>query len=485
MARTISYQVGVLGLGRIIAYLVMFCVPIVNVRALSVHDYGIYRQFWLLFETIAAVLVMAFPNSLLYYFPRAGDKKAKTVYLTQTLVYLMFAGLASCVVYGLLHVILGEGLGGVVKQFFWRLCFFSLFMIVSQCMDRLFIAERQVERQSIYHVSASALQAIVIVLVSWFTRSVELLVWALLAVAAAKFAVTVLYVGAQYRPSLRSISRRSMKDQLSYAIPLGLAAVVLTLFAQTDKYIITHYMGAGAFAVYSIGAMQLPFVDLIRSSITNVTFPLMAEYQKEERYDEILGLWRRATLRTAVLFFPIFVFLEIAAKPFITILFRETYAAAVPVFMIYLLLFLRSTIETGSVIMVFKKNAFLFKVNVIAFVANVILSVAMYKQFGRLGVPFATVIVAYLMNALNVVKAGQLLDVPVLKLMPWLGLLKRLGVALVPGVLLYLVYQRIVVDDVIELAVTGMAYFGVYLAAAFGLRYITVREIRAMFGKTG
>ena len=53
----------------IVAYLVMFCVPLVNVRALSVYDYGIYRQFWLIFETIAAVLVMAFPNSLLYYFP--------------------------------------------------------------------------------------------------------------------------------------------------------------------------------------------------------------------------------------------------------------------------------------------------------------------------------------------------------------------------------------------------------------------------------
>lgn len=124
-----------------------------------------------------------------------------------------------------------------------------------------------------------------------------------------------------------------------------------------------------------------------------VTFsPLMAEYQKKGDLQGILELWRRATLKIAVLFFPIFVFLELSAKPFIRILFPDEYVAATGVLMIHLLIVLRSTVATTTVLMVFKKNAFMFKVNAFASATHVVFTVLMYKQFGWLGVPSATVI---------------------------------------------------------------------------------------------
>ena len=63
----------------------------------------------------------------------------------------------------------------------------------------------------------------------------------------------------------------SIKEQFSYALPLGLSSIVLLLFTHTDKYIITHYRGSSAFAIYSVGAFQVPFVNIIRGSVTNIT----------------------------------------------------------------------------------------------------------------------------------------------------------------------------------------------------------------------
>lgn len=483
MKRSLSYQVGILTLSRTLAYGVMFFVPIVNVRALSVHDYGVYRQFWLLFETISAVFIMSFPNSLFYYLPRSDSRREKSVYVIQTVVFLAAMGVLSWSVYLVMEATLGAGLGGVVRRFLWRLCLFTLFMMVSRYMDNLFVAERQVERQSIYHFISNTAQAVMVMLVSWYTRSVDDLIWALSLFALAKFVFTLAYTQAVYRPSLADISMSSIREQLSYALPLGMASISLLLLSQTDKYVITHYLGSAGFAVYSVGAFQLPVVNIVRGSVTNITFPLMARYQKEGRYHDIVELWQRATLKTAVIFYPLFIFLELCARPFIEILFTRKYSAAVPVFAIYLLLFFRSTVETGSVIMVFKKTGFLFKVYLVGFLANVTLSIIFFEEFGRLGVPAATVLVIYCTNLANIMRASRLLQVSFLHILPWRKLGSLVLISLAPGLLLYFFDRFSPVDTLAELAAAGVAYMGIYGLIAYRLGFVGWGDIKSILGR--
>ena len=267
-------------------------------------------------------------------------------------------------------------------------------------------------------------------------------------------------------------------------MPLGLASIVLLVFGQTDKYVITYFLGKEVFAVYSIGAMQLPFVDILRNSVMNVVFPLMAEYQKKGDRQGILDLWRRATLKMGVLFFPIFVFLEISAKPFIRILFTEKYIAATGVLMIYLLIFLRSAVETTTVMMVFKENAFQLKVNAVAFMTHVAFAVLMYKQFGWLGVPWATVIMVYAQNTVFLWKSARLLGESLLTVMPWGALALRLLTAVVLGGGLLLVYRIRPVDNFFELAVAGVAYLLAYFGLCLAFRFTGISEIKSLLGRS-
>lgn len=483
MARTLSYQVAILTLGRLISFVVLFFVPIVNVRTLSQAEFGLYRQFWLLYDTVYVVLVMSFPASLLYYFPRAENKKEKSVYLTQTVAYLLVMGLVSWVVYWALRLVLHGNLGDVVTEYTWAFCLFTLFMMVSRAMERLFVAEKRAEAQAAYVAVLFSAQALVVIGTSWFTHSVSVIIWGLVIFALANVVFTLAYTGYAYRPSLRACSYRSFKEQVSYAVPLGFATIVLLVFGQTDKYVITYFMGREVFAVYSVGALQLPFVDILRNSVMNVVFPLMAEHQKEDRLPEILDLWRRATLKIAVVFFPAFVFLEVSAKPFITILFTQEYAAATGVFMIYLLLFLRSTVDTTTVLMVFKENAFMFKVNVAVFLSHVTLAVLMYKRFGWLGVPSATAVALYLQNLVFLWKSARLLGESVLTVMPWKALCLRFLTAGALGAGLFAVYRVRPVDTLLEFAVAGAAYFGVYLGLCMLFGFARISDIKSMLGR--
>ena len=483
MSRSLSHQVGILTLGRIFAYAVMFFVPIVNTRALTVEHYGYYRQFWLLFETLSPLLILGFPRSLMYYLPRAENERDKAVYVTQTLTFLIIMSAVAIGIYALMGNFLGEGMGALVRAFFLRLSAFTLFMMVSEYMEWLFVAEKRVQAQSIYHFTVASMQAVIVIVLSWMTRDVDSIVWGLAIFAAAKFLFAMGYTFTIYRPSLRLVSFSTIREQFSFALPIGLAGIALIMLGQTDKFIINRFLGREAFAMYAIGAFQVPFVNIIRGSITNVTFPLMAEYQKVGDHEAILALWRKALLKTVVLFFPLFVFLEVSARQFITILFTETYAEAIPIFAIYLLLFLRSSVETGNIIQVFKKTNFIFKVFAVGFFVNLAISLGLFFWIGRLGVPIGTVITMYLVNGFNLYYSSRLLKVPFLRLFPVLSMMQRFTIAAIPGIGLWYLYGLYHVDNIFELGIAGVVYFGVYFGLCFGIGYITLDDLKSLLGR--
>ncbi len=483
MARTLSYQVSILTLGRLVSFAALFFVPIINTRYLSQSDYGLYRQFWLLFDTVSVILILGFPASLLYYFPRTQIKTDKSVYLTQTLVYLLVTGGISWLVYGAMAVFLRGDLGDAVREYMWAFCLFTLFMMISKVMERLFVAEKKVEKQSLYLALSFFAQAATVIGVSWYTHRVDLIIWGLVIFAFAKALFTLVYCSSAYKISLRGCSLKSFKEQISYAVPLGLATVVLLVFGQTDKYVITHFLGREMFAVYSVGVTQLPFVDIIRNSVMNVVFPLMAEHQKNGEFGEILDLWRRATLKMVVLFVPLFVFLEVSARPFITVLFTEKYAAATPIFMIYLFVFLRSTVDTTTVLMVFKRNTFMFKVNLVALGAHVLFSILMFKKFGWLGVPATTVTIVYLQNTIFLWKSAKLLGCSLGNVMPWGRMFLRFLVGGAVGCGLYFAYRIRPAESFVDLCVSGAAFLTVYFVLSFAFRFISFSDIRSMLGR--
>jgi O-antigen/teichoic acid export membrane protein len=455
----------------------------VNVRALSVEEYGYYGQFWLLFSTLTPILVLGFPRSLLYYFPRSDSEHEKSVYVSQTVAYLFVVSLFAVIVYTGMGQLLGSGMGEMIRTFYWRLCVFTIFMLLSRHMEELFVADRRTERQSLYYMITAATRSIVVIATAWYTRDVGAIIWALTIFAAAKAAFALIYTKIVYRPTLRQVSFSTIREQISFALPLGMMAIATLLLTQTDKFIINRFMGREAFAVYSIGAHQLPFATIIASSVANITFPLMARYQKEGLFADLIDLWKRAWLKTSVLFFPIFVFLMVTADHFIIIFFTEEYAGAIPVFRIYLILFLKATTDYAGVLTAFKKQDYLFKITAVAVVSNVILSVVLFHAWGRLGVPLATVVTFSTVAVVAVNRGSRLLERTFWQMVPWRGLLARMAAAIVPGIVLYFVYARSAGYDLLEYAVAGVLYFAAYFLVCGVSRLLTMEDIKSLLGR--
>src|SRR6267142_2961184 len=92
--RALSLKQRALSLGAANAfdYAAQFLLPVVLVRCLDTEAFGHYRLLWLAAGTVMAFAPLAMPASLYYYLPRS-DGATKRLYVNQTLVFLLGAGL--------------------------------------------------------------------------------------------------------------------------------------------------------------------------------------------------------------------------------------------------------------------------------------------------------------------------------------------------------------------------------------------------------
>lgn len=403
--------------------------------------------------------------------------------MTQTLVFLALSAFIAMGIYTVMGQTLGEGMGGMVRALYWRLCAFTGLMMMSDYMEWLFAAEQQVGRQAIYHMSFTGLQAAVVITMAASFRDVNAMIWGLTVFSLGRFLFALGYTIRRYRPSPKLISLRTIREQLSFALPVGLFAIVLILVNQTDKFIINRFMGRAAFAIYVVGAFQLPVVNMISMSVRNVIFPLMSQRQSAGDYQAIAAIWKRAVLKMAVLYFPLFVFFESTAPGVIRLLFTDTYIGATPIFMLYLALLPQLTTDSVAIIQVFKDTGYLLRTFGAAFIFNLVLSIGLFEVIGRVGVPLATVITIYLANMVNMVYSSRRCGVEFRSFVPARRLAGRFLVAAIPGVPLWWVSRHYNVDDVFGLGVLAVAYFSIYFGFCRVAGVVTIDDISSMFGR--
>ncbi len=94
------------------------------------------------------------------------------------------------------------------------------------------------------------------------------------------------------------------KEIWDYLWPLQ-AGRIPTIFTQyTDKIASSIYLSKDAFATYSLGAKEIPFVSQIGTSISNVLVPKLVEDVSENKIDLALARWRRACERYGPFYLP-------------------------------------------------------------------------------------------------------------------------------------------------------------------------------------
>jgi len=409
-----------LGAANAFDFAIQFLLPVVLTRCLDTAAFGEYRLLWLVAGTVVAVATLAMPASLYYYLPRS-DAPAKRLYVNQTLIFLVLAGLVSAWAVSSWNPWLPAKLHDLARHEV-VLPAFILLWIVASLLDVLPTAEERVKWQAKATVSLAVLRAVSLSLVALMTHELGPVLLVLLAFVAFKVALLMGYIARFHGlrgPVLRWIA---FVDQLQYAAPLGVAGALYGMRTQADQWVVAALFPLGMFASFSIAAVLGPLMNLFRQSVSFAFLPTMSRREATGDITGLLELNSRGNIMVGALVFPLFAFAFVFADELVTIVYTATYLDAAPVIRVYIVGIAALVVELSNLTMLLRQSVFVMALNAIALILAVALDWFAAVHIGLAGAAVGSVIVIYIDRVATLWRISMLTGVPVRRLQDWKSL---------------------------------------------------------------
>ena len=336
--------------GRAVAFAATFFVPVVLARVFSQSDFGTYKQLFLVYGTLYLIAQAGMAESLFYFLPSARDGGR---YVANAMLFLAVAGLACFLFLHEAGAALAQWLNNPeLARYTTPLGVFAALMLASSAFEITMVARARYRLASVSYGVSDVVRAAFFLVPALVFRRIDLLLWSAVVFAAVRLVATLVYVTgtfeAQLRPQAAALGR-----QLRYTLPFGAAAAMEIAQANLHLYAVSYYVEAATFAIYAVGCLQIPIVDLVTSSAGSVIMVRMARERSARRLSNCLTIWRETVRHLALVLVPVVGVLLVTADRLIVVLFTEQYAAATPIFMIWTLAILPTMFLTDAALRVF------------------------------------------------------------------------------------------------------------------------------------
>jgi O-antigen/teichoic acid export membrane protein len=407
-----------LGTANAIDFALQFLLPMVLTRTLDAHEFGQYRLMWLAVMTLMMITPMCMAPSLYYFLPRS-DRPTQRLFINQTMIFLVGAGIVSAWALSAWNPLLPgkleetfAGNGALVPAFVLTWVFASL-------LDVLPTAEERVGWQAKAIVSLSAIRAVVLSAAAILTGELGPVLVGLLIFALIKAALLLSYVARYHGLAGPVGGRQEFGAQLKQALPFAASGTLHGIRTQGDQWIAAAVFSVAQFASFSIATVLAPLVQICRQSVNHVFLPSMSRLQNAGDITGMLALNSRANGMVALLVYPLLAFAFVFAEQVITLIYTATYLDAAPVLRLYIVGLVAFVVELVSVLFVMKQGPFAAKVNGIVLALALPLSLFGAYRWGLVGAAAGSVAAIYTERLLSLRRISALTGTPILRLQDW------------------------------------------------------------------
>jgi len=415
-----TFKAILLGSGRFLSSGILIIIAIVLTRILTKEEYATYRQTLLAYTFIAPLLMLGLPQGL-YYFLTCEKRRGRGV-LIEALLLLTVTGAAFSLFL----------LAGGNRLLAWRfsnpalqktlliLVPYTLFMLPASAIEACLMSRDRPRRVAAYSVISRLVLLAAVLTASLIWRTPTAAVIATVCSAGLLLPVALRLMlsacaGEEWKPTLSG-----MRLQLSYSVPLGLASMIGAINLALDKVVVSSMCSPQDFAVYVNGAIEIPLVAIIAHSVGAVLLPDLVSYYRRGQYSEMVGLWRRATVKSACILIPAMFFLWFAAKEVVVLLFSAKYADSALPFRIYLLYLLFRSTSPDAILIAAGKTKAIFVRSLISLLLNLCLNIVAVHFLGYVGAAISTICVIYLWNSPYILRlSAKTLNVRVSEVYPF------------------------------------------------------------------
>ncbi|PYR01954.1 MAG: hypothetical protein DMF97_06125 [Acidobacteria bacterium] len=286
--------------------------------------------------------------------------------------------------------------------------------------------------------------------------------------------VLIVYMRSKFPGFWRSFDPGMLRTQASYALPLGLSSLVLKLQTDLPHYFVAHVFGASAYAIFAVGVFNLPLIGLLRESVGSVMLPRVSRLEQDEDRREIVLLLARVARKLAIMYFPMYVFLLIVGREFITLLFTSQYAASWPIFAVYITVIPAGVLVLDPITRAYaEQRFFLLKLRLALFATMTAVFVFGISRLGLLGTIVVVVAVQVIGTAGAAAGLSRVMQLRAADFAPFAVLGRILAAsAAAGGVCAAMRWTLMPAAPLTIVVVCGVCYAGVYGVALLAARVL-------------
>lgn len=471
-------------LGKSLAFVFGFALPLVLVRVLSQTEFGLFKQAFLVVGTASTILPLGFSMSAYYFLPRDSERKGPIV-LNIMLFNFLVGSLA------LIVLILRPGLIGTLFNspalvpYAPLIGLLILIWVLSSLLEISTLANQEVGLSTILIIAAQVTKTTLLLLAAISFASVRALIYAAIIQGGLQIVTLFFYLRSRTGRFWREFDWSVMRRQLVYALPIGAGALLFVVLTDMHNYFVSYRFGESAFAVYAIGCFSLPLVGIIGESVGPVLIPSVSRLQQEGKIREIVLVTASAMRKLSVIYFPLYAFLMVVGRELIAFLFTEQYLASWPIFAINLTVLPTLILVADPIIRAHAEHRFfLLKLRAVTIV---VLFAGLWfgtKYFALVGAISVMVCVSIADRLVEAIKAWRIINVT------WrdIVLIKDVGkvavAALAAGSLTSVVRMFVMGQrPFVMLAVCGIAFSCFYISFIWLLRIPSLEERDAIRSK--
>ena len=471
MSLRLTTQVGLLTLSRAAGVVMNAAIGLVVVRHLSAADYGTFRQVYLLYGTLLLVGDVGLSQSLYYFVPLLPQRRNALV----ARVALAVAGIQ--IVVGSLLVRFAHPLGVFLNnpdlpEYMGLLAVFLGLSVFTRTWDDQLIAAGRVPFASIVIVTFELLKVALMAGALVLGGGIRLLLWALVAAAAAKAVSYLVFLATDLRFTGMKVAEVSPRAQVLYALAIFAPGVLALLSTQAHQYIVGHYYRPEEYALYAVACFQVPFLGVLSTSIADVFVVKAARLWSANDVSGLSGLWLATSRKAMMVFLPVAAGVAVLSKPLIVVLFTARYAAAAPLFAILALSVIMNGLYQDALFRACGAMKTYSSFHVSRGLLGVLLGLVGVKLWGLWGAAASVIVALSIVNLLQLLVISRLLRTGFRRVLPWNDLAKMLFSTVVAGVVSTAAIHGI------QVPAAAVALGTLIFAVVYGLMLLTLALVK-------
>ena len=461
---------------RVISHMCYLLILVILARSLSRTDFGTFNQVWLVQKSLIYLFGLGLPVSAYYFLPRLAEGKRKT-FVLQTIISLSCLAIPFSVSMYLLADTLSIHFGNPELAYYMRLfSIYPLATLPTVSTDAILLSLGRAKSAAIFEICTKVAMIVSVAGATIVDPRLDLIFGALIVYSIIQCMLGVWMMWQPVRKERFHFSLADWKSQISFAAPYGFATLAGVFNYQVDKVLIALVYPPAVFALYAVGAFEIPLAGITSVPVVSVILPELTRKFTSGDIPGFMKLWHGSMVKLAVPIFGVTAFLMVFAETMVTGLFSSQYAESVPLFRIYLLFLpLRITV-LDNVLASLGETNLVFKVHLAALFLNIFLGFMLIWATGWLGPAIAAVFGGYFITVSLLIGIRGRLAVSLGRLIPWKELF-RIGLLAMLAAIATLPVSVLEIGLFSKIITGFLIYTVIYLIGSFRANAITTADV--------